>query len=172
MLGQKLEIGKLMYLLKYFNFFSKQSCFFSSSFFWVVVFSTFQTCLYNIPQVVTLWYRAPEILLGCKYYSTAVDIWSLGCIFAEMVMSSTTRSTVTNQACTWCESITCSRRIYLTVCCRTDHQEGVIPRRLWDRPAVPNLPHLGHTRWERLARSHINAWLQTIFPQVGPAGFI
>lgn len=36
-------------------------------------------------QVVTLWYRAPEILLGCKYYSTAVDIWSLGCIFAEMV---------------------------------------------------------------------------------------
>lgn len=36
-------------------------------------------------QVVTLWYRAPEILLGCKYYSTAVDIWSIGCIFAEMV---------------------------------------------------------------------------------------
>ncbi|XP_012508436.1 PREDICTED: cyclin-dependent kinase 2 isoform X1 [Propithecus coquereli] len=35
-------------------------------------------------EVVTLWYRAPEILLGCKYYSTAVDIWSLGCIFAEM----------------------------------------------------------------------------------------
>lgn len=40
---------------------------------------------YSCPQVVTLWYRAPEILLGCKYYSTAVDIWSLGCIFAEMV---------------------------------------------------------------------------------------
>ncbi|XP_035427529.1 cyclin-dependent kinase 2 isoform X4 [Cygnus atratus] len=37
-------------------------------------------------KVVTLWYRPPEILLGCKYYSTAVDIWSLGCIFAEMVM--------------------------------------------------------------------------------------
>ena len=39
-------------------------------------------------QVVTLWYRAPEILLGCKYYSTAVDLWSLGCIFAEMVRPS------------------------------------------------------------------------------------
>ncbi|KFO69354.1 Cyclin-dependent kinase 2, partial [Cuculus canorus] len=38
-----------------------------------------------VVQVVTLWYRAPEILLGCKYYSTAVDIWSLGCIFAEMI---------------------------------------------------------------------------------------
>jgi cyclin-dependent kinase 2 len=36
-------------------------------------------------QVVTLWYRAPEILLGNKTYSTPVDIWSIGCIFAEMV---------------------------------------------------------------------------------------
>lgn len=37
-------------------------------------------------EVVTLWYRAPEILLGCKYYSTGVDVWSLGCIFAEMIL--------------------------------------------------------------------------------------
>ena len=34
--------------------------------------------------MVTLWYRAPEILLGQKKYTTAVDIWSVGCIFAEM----------------------------------------------------------------------------------------
>ncbi|XP_068833484.1 cyclin-dependent kinase 3 isoform X4 [Capricornis sumatraensis] len=39
----------------------------------------------HLVKVVTLWYRAPEILLGCKFYSTAVDIWSIGCIFAEMV---------------------------------------------------------------------------------------
>jgi serine/threonine protein kinase len=32
-----------------------------------------------------LWYRAPEILLGAKLYTATVDIWSLGCIFAEMV---------------------------------------------------------------------------------------
>ncbi|KAL5032465.1 Cyclin-dependent kinase catalytic subunit, variant 2 [Batrachochytrium dendrobatidis] len=37
-------------------------------------------------EVVTLWYRSPEILLGSKHYSTAVDIWSVGCIFAEMVI--------------------------------------------------------------------------------------
>lgn len=37
-------------------------------------------------EVVTLWYRAPEILLGQKDYSLAVDIWSIGCIFAEMLM--------------------------------------------------------------------------------------
>lgn len=35
-------------------------------------------------DVVTLWYRAPEILLGSKLYSTPVDVWSIGCIFAEM----------------------------------------------------------------------------------------
>ena len=33
---------------------------------------------------MTLWYRAPEILLGTEHYSTPVDIWSIGCIFAEM----------------------------------------------------------------------------------------
>jgi len=36
--------------------------------------------------VVTLWYRAPEILLGAKTYSTAVDMWSIGCIFAELLL--------------------------------------------------------------------------------------
>lgn len=36
-------------------------------------------------EVVTLWYRAPEILLGGKQYSCPVDIWSVGAIFAEMV---------------------------------------------------------------------------------------
>jgi serine/threonine protein kinase len=36
-------------------------------------------------EVVTLWYRAPEILLGSKNYSTPVDIWSIGCIFVEML---------------------------------------------------------------------------------------
>ena len=37
-------------------------------------------------QVVTLWYRAPEVLLGSRQYSTAIDMWSVGCIFAEMCM--------------------------------------------------------------------------------------
>jgi serine/threonine protein kinase len=35
-------------------------------------------------EVVTLWYRAPELLLGAQRYSAAVDVWSVGCIFAEM----------------------------------------------------------------------------------------
>jgi len=36
-------------------------------------------------EVVTLWYRAPEILLGTRQYACAVDVWSIGCIFAEMI---------------------------------------------------------------------------------------
>lgn len=33
-----------------------------------------------------MWYRAPEILLGVIEYSTAVDLWSVGCIFAELLL--------------------------------------------------------------------------------------
>ncbi|KAI9259901.1 serine/threonine-protein kinase pef1 [Sporodiniella umbellata] len=35
-------------------------------------------------EVVTLWYRAPDVLLGSRMYSTSIDIWSAGCIMAEM----------------------------------------------------------------------------------------
>ncbi|KAI3809926.1 hypothetical protein L1987_19529 [Smallanthus sonchifolius] len=35
-------------------------------------------------RVVTLWYRPPELLLGATYYGTAVDLWSTGCIVAEL----------------------------------------------------------------------------------------
>eukprot|EP01003_Olkasia_polycarbonata_P002262 NODE_148_length_1374_cov_324.889811_g118_i0.p1 GENE.NODE_148_length_1374_cov_324.889811_g118_i0~~NODE_148_length_1374_cov_324.889811_g118_i0.p1 ORF type:complete len:323 (-),score=59.21 NODE_148_length_1374_cov_324.889811_g118_i0:373-1341(-) len=39
-------------------------------------------------EVVTLWYRAPEILMGDKHYSPQLDIWSIGCIFVEMATKS------------------------------------------------------------------------------------
>jgi serine/threonine protein kinase len=35
--------------------------------------------------VVTRWYRAPELLCECPYYGKGVDIWSVGCIFAELL---------------------------------------------------------------------------------------
>ncbi|CAB3377991.1 Hypothetical predicted protein [Cloeon dipterum] len=38
------------------------------------------------PIVVTLWYRAPELLLGIKEYSTPIDVWSVGCIFGELLL--------------------------------------------------------------------------------------
>jgi len=34
--------------------------------------------------VVTIWYRAPELLLGAKHYSKAIDCWAVGCVMAEL----------------------------------------------------------------------------------------
>ena len=36
-------------------------------------------------EVVTQYYRAPEILMGAKHYTNAVDMWSVGCIFGELL---------------------------------------------------------------------------------------
>lgn len=36
-------------------------------------------------EVVTQYYRAPEILMGAKHYTNGVDMWSVGCIFAELL---------------------------------------------------------------------------------------
>lgn len=36
-------------------------------------------------HVVTRWYRAPEVILMNEYYSYSIDIWSVGCIFAELM---------------------------------------------------------------------------------------
>ncbi|KAI8924659.1 kinase-like domain-containing protein [Entophlyctis helioformis] len=36
--------------------------------------------------VVTIWYRSPELLLGTRHYTKAIDIWAVGCIFAELLM--------------------------------------------------------------------------------------
>ena len=37
-------------------------------------------------NVVTIWYRPPELLLGMKNYDLKVDMWSIGCVFAELLM--------------------------------------------------------------------------------------
>eukprot|EP00922_Rhytidocystis_sp_ex-Travisia-forbesii_P048447 GHVS01072167.1.p1 GENE.GHVS01072167.1~~GHVS01072167.1.p1 ORF type:complete len:525 (-),score=126.93 GHVS01072167.1:469-2043(-) len=37
-------------------------------------------------SVVTLWYRAPELLLGASKYTPAMDVWSVGCVFAELLL--------------------------------------------------------------------------------------
>ncbi|KAH9593067.1 Protein kinase domain [Trypanosoma melophagium] len=48
---------------------------------------TFEMPLFTYTrEVMTLWYRAPEILLGERHYTPAADVWSLGCIVAEMIV--------------------------------------------------------------------------------------
>lgn len=39
--------------------------------------------------VVTRWYRAPELLLNCSEYTGSIDIWSVGCIFMEILRRET-----------------------------------------------------------------------------------
>lgn len=37
------------------------------------------------PQVASRWYRAPELLWGSPKYGSAIDMWAVGCVFAEML---------------------------------------------------------------------------------------
>lgn len=39
-------------------------------------------------QIATRWYRAPELLYGARYYTSAIDMWSVGCIFGELLNKS------------------------------------------------------------------------------------
>lgn len=38
--------------------------------------------------ISTRWYRAPELLFGSEFYTASVDVWSIGCIFAELLTRS------------------------------------------------------------------------------------
>lgn len=40
----------------------------------------------NTHQVVTRWYRAPELLYGARLYATGIDMWAVGCILAELLL--------------------------------------------------------------------------------------
>ena len=50
-----------------------------------VIYPEIRNINYTI-KVVTLWYRAPELLLASKNYNEKVDIWSLGCFFTELFL--------------------------------------------------------------------------------------
>ena len=38
------------------------------------------------PVVVTLWYRSPELLLGIRQHSSAIDLWAVGCVMGELLL--------------------------------------------------------------------------------------
>ena len=67
--------------------------------------------------VATRWYRAPEILLGSSKYTKGVDMWSLGCILAEMIAGeghplSLLVNKPEDEAATHC-MLTCTRKLPL-----------------------------------------------------------
>jgi len=51
------------------------------------IFRTPLRALHHDGPVVTVWYRAPELLLGAKVYTPAVDTWAVGCIMGEMLLT-------------------------------------------------------------------------------------
>lgn len=49
-----------------------------------LVYEPLQPLISGDKVVVTIWYRAPELLLGAKHYTKAIDIWAVGCVLAEL----------------------------------------------------------------------------------------
>ena len=43
-------------------------------------------CISFLLNLIYRWYRPPELLFGSRYYGSGVDIWSVGCIFAELML--------------------------------------------------------------------------------------
>lgn len=74
-------------------------------------------------QVVTLWYRSPEILLGAKTYSTPVDIWSIGCIFVEMINH---RPLFPGDSVSTWLTAAASKRVWLSRICSVINKNNVV----------------------------------------------
>jgi|SRR5882762_504879 len=51
----------------------------------IISFATMPTHAYPHIRPNTRWYRAPEVMLTFKEYTRAIDIWSVGCVLAEML---------------------------------------------------------------------------------------
>lgn len=62
-------------------------------------------------EVVTLWYRAPDVLMGSNTYSTPVDIWSVGCIFAGVKFCRLTKWFSQQTFCICLRASSCTLRL-------------------------------------------------------------
>ncbi len=91
------------------------------------------------PEVVTLWYRAPELLLSTKHYDFAIDMWSVGCI-----MGGECRALKHNSS--------------IDTCHRAAQGRTALPWNEWTRHVVAHQWHLGpgqsaHLAWTRWLES-------------------
>lgn len=98
-------------------------------------------------EVVTLWYRAPDVLLGSRTYNTSIDIWSAGCIMAEMFSGRPLFPGTTNE-----DQIL---RIFRIM--------GTPTERTW--PGLSQFPEYKAT-WQMYATQPLNV----ILPQIDPLG--
>ncbi|KAI1212285.1 kinase-like protein [Annulohypoxylon truncatum] len=102
--------------------------------------------------VVTLWYRAPELLLGTKTYGAAVDMWSVGCIFGELL----TREPLL-QGKTEADELT---KIF-ELC-------GIPSDDSW--PGFRRLPNARHLRLPKASAAHAGSVVRARFPLLTTAG--
>ncbi|KAK3940392.1 kinase-like domain-containing protein [Diplogelasinospora grovesii] len=98
-------------------------------------------------EVVTLWYRAPDVLLGSRTYNTSIDIWSAGCIMAEMYSGRPLFPGTTNE-----DQII---RIFRIM--------GTPTERTW--PGLSQFPEY-KTTWQ----TYLTQPLASILPQIDPTG--
>lgn len=103
-------------------------------------------------EVVTLWYRAPDVLLGSQKYGTAVDIWSVGCIFAEMVNG---RPLFTGRA-----EVDQLVKIFKVL--------GTPTEAMW--PSMPTLPHFEKFRAEAFSTVYAPMPLSQVVPRLDEVG--
>ena len=70
-------------MLKYFSFYSVKICDFGLA--RTLTHEEDEDIILS-EEVATRWYRSPEMLLSSKNYSKSTDVWSIGCIIAEILL--------------------------------------------------------------------------------------
>lgn len=116
------------------------------------------------PQVSTRWYRSPEVLFGSKTYGFAVDMWSVGCVFAELLtlepvfpgdndidqISRIFRALGTPNTKTWpgFESLPDAGKVEFTSCCGARKEEVDC----WTRYRFPDVSYEGRDLLSKLLR--------------------
>lgn len=106
-------------------------------------------------EVVTLWYRAPEVVLGFDHYTTAVDIWSMGCILLELLYG---RPIILGDSVSASIPLNCTKRVDLEALFILSLISG-------KRDIIQNIPVAGHSNSEGLARfRHPSSLQDTVAP--------
>ncbi len=99
-------------------------------------------------RVITLWYRPPELLLGTTKYGPEVDMWSVGCIFAELVMGKPIlpgKNEMEQARARTAARRSCAARMHVGTCCGACSE--CAPFDACRRGAGgPHLPHVRHAQ--------------------------
>ena len=103
-------------------------------------------------QVITLWYRPPELLYGARHYSGAVDVWSVGAVFAELL--------IRNPYMAGGTEIEQLEKINQAIGTPTEDN--------W--PGVSKLPNFVPTAADQTVPVRDKAFYESVFPTAGPQG--